>query len=322
MDKFEDLQAFNAVVETGSFTAAAERLNANKSAVSRRVSALERRLGAQLIRRTTRTLNLTETGQSFYERSARLIADLDEAESAVAQEHGELRGRLRVALPLSFGLLHMSNPINAFARKHRRVIFDLDLSDHHVDLLQNDIDVAVRIGRLSDSSLIARQLFKSKVIAAASPDYLRQYGQPESPAALTDHQCLTYSNLRDHDRWAWLDENGVERQAKINVAMTANNGQMLNTAASNGLGIVMQPTFIAHELIKDGTLVPILTNVMWRDATAYAVYPPTRHLSYRVREFIDFLVDYFAGTPYWDRDCGGNDCQFEQESPMPVEIIK
>jgi DNA-binding transcriptional LysR family regulator len=308
MDKFEDLQAFNAVVETGSFTAAAERLNANKSAVSRRVSALERRLGAQLIRRTTRTLNLTETGQGFYERSARLIADLDEAESAVAQEHGELRGRLRVALPLSFGLLHMSKPINAFAKEHHRVIFDLDLSDHHVDLLQNDIDVAVRIGRLPDSSLIARQLFKSKVIAAASPDYLEQHGLPESPAALASHQCLSYSNLQDHDHWAWIDEHGVEQRAKVNVTMTANNGQMLNSAAAEGLGIVMQPTFIVHQMIKDGTLVPILTSVSWPDTTAYAVYPPTRHLSYRVREFIDFLIDYFNGTPYWDRDCDADDC--------------
>ena len=308
MDRFEDLQAFNAVVETGSFTAAAERLNANKSAISRRVTALERRLGAQLIRRTTRTLNLTETGQSFYERSARLIADLDEAESAVAQEHGELRGRLRVALPLSFGLLHMSKPINAFAKKHPRVIFDLDLSDRHVDLLANDIDVAVRIGRLPDSSLIARQLFGSKIIAAASPDYLERHGHPASPDALAHHYCLSYSNVRDHDRWAWVDEHGVEQQVKINVAMTANNGQVLNAAAAKGIGIVLQPTFIVHQMIKDGILTPILTDFRWADATAYAVYPPTRHLSYRVREFIDFLVDYFDGTPYWDRDCDGDNC--------------
>lgn len=308
MDKFEDFQAFNAVVETGSFTAAAERLNANKSAVSRRVSALERRLGAQLLRRTTRTLNLTETGQSFYERTARLLADLDEAESAVAQEHGELRGRLRVSLPLSFGLMHMSKPLTEFARQHPRVAFDLDLSDRHVDLFQDDIDVAVRIGRLSDSTLIARRLFDSKVIVAASPDYLRQRGTPDSPAALADHDCLSYSNLRDHDQWLWLDDHGVEQRTKINVVMTANNGQMLNQAATDGLGIVMQPTFISHSQIRDGVLVPILTNVTWPDATAYAVYPPTRHLSYRVRAFIDFLVDYFAGTPYWDRDCVGDDC--------------
>jgi DNA-binding transcriptional LysR family regulator len=308
MDKFEDLQAFNAVVETGSFTAAADRLNANKSAVSRRVTALERRLGAQLLRRTTRAVHLTETGQGFYERSARLIADLDEAESAVAQQHGELRGRLRVALPLSFGLMHMSKPINAFAEEHPRVVFDLDLSDRHIDLLQNDIDVAVRIGQLADSSLIARKLFNSKIIAAASPEYLKRHGFPESPAALADHKCLSYTNIRDHDQWSWLDEHGKEQQVKITVAMTANNGQMLNAAAADGLGIVMQPTFIAHQLIRDGVLVPILTNVRWRDATAYAVYPPTRHLSYRVREFIDFLVGYFDGTPYWDRDCVGDDC--------------
>lgn len=305
MDKFEDMRAFTAVVETGSFTAAADRLKANKSAVSRRVSALEGRLGAQLLNRTTRTLNLTETGRSFYERSARLLADLDEAESAVAQEHGELRGRLRIALPLSFGLLHMTAPIDEFARLHPRVEFDLDLSDRHIDLIQEDIDVAVRIGRLTDSSLIARRLFKSRVVVSASPAYLKEHGVPATPADLADHRCLTYSNLVDSDHWTWLDEHGHRQQVKVHVVLAANNGEMLSKSAANGLGIVMQPTFIAHEFIRDGALVQVLPDILWPETTAYAVYPPTRHLSYRVRAFIDFLADYFKGTPYWDKDCEG-----------------
>ena len=168
MDRFEDLITFNAVVETGSFTAAAARLGADKSAVSRRVSGLEERLGVQLLRRTTRSLNLTDTGQGFYERSARILSDLEEAESAVAQQHGELRGRLRVALPLSFGILHMCKPISEFNLRHPRVQFDLDLSDRRVDLLQEGIDVAIRIGQLEDSSLIARKLFQSTVSGEAS----------------------------------------------------------------------------------------------------------------------------------------------------------
>ena len=305
MDKFEDMQAFTAVVETGSFTAAAERLKANKSAVSRRVSALEERLGAQLLKRTTRTLNLTETGRSFYERSARLLADLDEAESAVAQEQGELRGRLRIALPLSFGLLHMTTPINEFARLHPRVEFDLDLSDRHIDLIQEDIDVAVRIGRLTDSSLIARRLFKSQFVVSASPAYLEENGAPQSPADLADHRCLTYSNLVDADKWTWIDDHGRRQQVNVHVVLAANNGEMLSKSAANGLGIVMQPTFIAHEFIRDGALVKVLPDYSWPETTAYAVYPPTRQLSYRVRAFIDFLADYFNGTPYWDKDCEG-----------------
>ncbi|MGI9202369.1 MAG: LysR family transcriptional regulator [Woeseiaceae bacterium] len=303
MDKFEDMQAFTAVVETGSFTAAADRLKANKSAVSRRVSALEERLGAQLLKRTTRTLNLTETGRSFYERSARLLADLDEAESAVAQEQGELRGRLKIALPLSFGLMHMTAPINEFACLHPRVEFNLDLSDRYVDLIQEDIDVAVRIGRLTDSSLIARRLFKSRIVAAASPDYLEANGIPETPADLAEHRCLNYSNLVDSNHWSWIDEDGQQQLVEIHATLAANNGDMLSKFAANGLGIVMQPTFIAHKLLRDGTLTQILPDVSWPETTAYAVYPPTRHLSYRVRAFIDFLADYFQGTTYWDRDC-------------------
>ena len=303
MDRFEDMQAFTAVVETGSFTAAAERLNANKSAVSRRVSALEERLGAQLLKRTTRTVNLTATGRSFYERAARLLADLDEAESAVAQEHGELRGRLRIALPLSFGLMHMTAPINEFARLHPRVAFDLDLSDRFVDLVQEDIDVAVRIGRLTDSSLIARRLFSSRIIAAASPDYLEANGTPDTPQDLAEHRCLSYSNLADSSQWSWIDENAQQQPVEVHTALAANNGEMLSKLAANGQGVVMQPTFIAHKFIRDGALVQVLPNVNWPETTAYAVYPPTRHLSYRVRAFIDFLADYFKGTPYWDEDC-------------------
>ncbi|MGB5166563.1 MAG: LysR family transcriptional regulator, partial [Woeseiaceae bacterium] len=169
MDKFEDIQAFVAVVEAGTFTAAADRLDTAKSAVSRRVSALEERLGVQLLRRTTRVLNLTETGRAFYEHAKRILSDLEEAEAAVQQEHGELRGTLRVALPLSFGVRHMCGPIATFGKLHPQVQFDLDLNDRRVDLIEENMDVALRIGRLSDSSLIARRLFDAHSVVCASP---------------------------------------------------------------------------------------------------------------------------------------------------------
>jgi DNA-binding transcriptional LysR family regulator len=303
MHRFGDIQAFVSVVESGSFTAAADRLDTDKSAISRRVSSLEEHLGVQLMRRTTRSLNLTDSGRSFYERAARILADLEEAESAVAQEHGELSGRLRVALPVSFGVLHMGPPIDAFSQQHPRVEFDLDLNDRQVDLLQENIDVAVRIGELSDSSLIAKRLFKARIVVCASPDYLAKNGTPVTPDDLQDHRCLVYSNLRDPGHWPWLDADGVAQRARVNVAMQANNGNLLSIAASDGLGIVMQPAFIAHAAIKAGDLVPILGKYAWPEPTAYAVYPPARHLSHRVRAFIDFLADYFAATPYWDLDC-------------------
>ena len=298
------MQAFVAVVEAGSFTAAADRLGIAKSAISRRVSTLEERLGVQLLRRTTRRLNITDTGQSFYEHSARILADLEEAESAVAQEHGELRGTLRVALPLSFGIRHMCKPIAEFQQRHPRVRFDLDLNDRRIDLVEEGIDLAIRIGRLADSSLIAKRLFEARTVVCGAPDYFEERGKPNEPDDLLDHACLVYGNLADPTTWVCHDAAGNEHRVKIRAAMTATSGDFLSAVAAQGLGIAIQPTFIAGEAIRRGDLMPVLTDYRWPVSPAYAVYPPTRHLSYRVREFIDFLAQYFAGTPYWDEDCG------------------
>ena len=286
MDRFEELEVFVAVVEAGSFTAAADRLDIAKSAVSRRVSALEERLGVQLLRRTTRRLNLTETGQSFYEHSARILADLDEAEAAVAQEHGELRGTLRVALPLSFGIRHMSQPVAEFSRLHPRVSFELDLND-----------------RLADSTLIARRLFEARTVLCASRSYLERRGTPREPEDLVDHHCLIYGNLPEPTRWVCTDQEGKRHSVDVHVAMSASSGDFLCASATEGLGIALQPTFIAGDAISRGELVPLLTDYAWPVTPAYAVYPPTRHLSYRVREFIDFLAAHFSGPLQWDRDC-------------------
>ena len=308
MDRFKDMAVFVAVAEAGSFTAAADRLDVAKSAVSRRVSALEARLGVQLIRRTTRRLSLTDSGIAFYERSARILADLDEAESALAQSHGELRGQLRVALPLSFGLHHMHAPICDFASRHPAIDFDLDLNDRRVDLIEEGMDLAVRIGHLRDSSLIARKLFDARTVVCAAPAYLARFGTPRSPAELGDHRCLVYSNLAEPQRWAYADADGQRHTVDVGRGMRVSSGDFICRAAAAGLGIAMQPTFIAHEAIRSGDLVPLLTDLQWPVTPGYAVYPPTRHLSFRVRAFIDYLVEHFSGTTAWDRDCGEADC--------------
>jgi DNA-binding transcriptional LysR family regulator len=303
MDKFEDLQAFVAVVEAGSFTAASRRLDSAKSAVSRRISALEERLGAQLLRRTTRVLNLTETGRGFYEHAARILSDLEEAEAAVQQEHGELRGKIRLALPLSFGVRHMCKPIAAFSKLHPKVEFDLNLNDRRIDLIEEGADLALRIGRLQDSSLIAKRLFDSRVVVCASPHYLKVHGEPTSPDDLQNHDCLVYSNLPEPGKWNYLDERGERKSVEVRPVMAASSGDFLINAAAHGMGIGIQPTFIASEAIRRGALVPVLSDYEWPGTPAYAIYPPTRHLSYRVRALIDFLAERFAGTPPWDRDC-------------------
>lgn len=303
MNPFEELHVFAAVVETGSFTAAAERLDIAKSAVSRRVSALEERLGVQLLRRTTRRQNLTDAGLELYERGTRILSDLEEIESAVLQQHGEVSGLLRVALPLSFGVGQMCEPIAQFGQEHARVRFDLDLNDRRIDLVEEGIDVAVRIGQLPDSSLVARKLFEVRTIICGSPAYFDKRGTPQTPEDLLNHDCLVYGNLADPAKWVCTDKQGKRHRVDVPRAMTASSGDFLSAAAIQGMGVTMQPTFIVGKAISSGELIPVLTDYQWPISPAYAVYPATRHLSTRVRKFIDALADYFAGDLPWDKDC-------------------
>jgi len=303
MNPFEELQSFNAVVETGSFTAAADRLDIAKSAISRRVTALEERLGVQLLRRTTRRLNLTDTGRDLYERSTRVLSDLEEIESVALQQHGEVSGMLRVALPLSFGVSQMCAPLAEFSQRHPRIRFDLDLNDRRIDLVQEGVDLAVRIGNLPDSSLVARKLFDVRTVICGSPEYFSEHGTPRTPDDLLNHDCLVYGNLADPAKWVCTDASGKRLRVDVPRTLTATSGDFLCAAAVRGMGITMQPTFIVGKAIARGELVPVLTDYQWPVSPAYAVYPATRHLSSRVRKLIDYLADYFSGDLPWDQDC-------------------
>ncbi len=300
MDRLEEMRTFVAVVEGGSITGAAERLGIAKSAVSRRLADLEERLSVQLFRRTTRRMNLTDTGQSFYERCLRILADVEEAELAVSQQHGDLQGRLRVAVPLSFGLNHLGPAIDAFLRTHPGIEFDLDLNDRQVDLLAEGFDLAVRIAELADSTLIARQLAPVRHVVCASPAYLAERGTPRTPAELTHHDCLIYANAPNPGLWTYTDPDGRQGSVQVRARLRANNGDCLRQAAEDGHGIVLEPTFIVHRAIEARKLRAILTDFQWPTIYAHAVYPHTRHLSRRVRAFVDFLAERFAGVPYWD----------------------
>lgn len=303
MDRFAQLQNFVRVVEAGGISAAAQRWEVAKSAVSRRLAELEEGLGVQLLHRTTRRLHLTETGRSFYERAVQILADLEEAEAAVTAEHCELRGRLRVAAPMSFGLLHLGPAINDFVQQHPALEFDLDFNDRQIDLLQEGFDVGIRIAQLADSSLIARRLAPVRSMVCASPEYLRRHGVPQHPDELAQHRCLLYSNCAAPERWDYRDRDGAERAVTVGEAMRSNNGDQLRGAAIAGLGVVKAPTFIVHQALVRAELVPVLREYGWAGTNAYAIYPQTRHLSRRVRAFVDFLVQRFAGEPpYWDRE--------------------
>lgn len=301
MDRFELLRNFVQVVQAGGISAAADRAEIAKSAVSRRLAELESHLGVQLLRRTTRKRNLTDTGRAFYERALRILADLDEAEQAVSAAHGALRGRLRVAAPMSFGLLHLGPAIIEFARQHPELEFDLDFNDRQIDLLQEGIDVGIRIAELPDSTLIGRRLAPVRAVVCASPDYLARNGIPQTPADLAQHRCLLYSNVDDPGRWVYRGADGREQSVTVAAAMRCNNGDQLCAAARAGLGVVHSPSFIVYRALARGDLVPVLDSYDWRGTTAYVIYPQTRHLSRRVRSFVDFLLERFAGEPYWDR---------------------
>jgi DNA-binding transcriptional LysR family regulator len=301
MDKFAHMQIFVAIVEAGSISGAAERLGLPKSAVSRRLAELESRLGVSLIQRTTRRLNLTDSGLAFYERSVAILADLDEAESAVSQAHGALKGGLRVALPLSFGLLHLAPLIQEFMMLHPDVRFELDFNDRQIDLMQEGFDLAVRIATLEDSSLMARRLAPIRHVLCASPGYLSRHGIPKAAADLASHACLAYSNVRDPGLWSYRGPDGLPGNVRVPVRLAASSGEFLMRAAIADEGLLMIPTFYVHEALQAGQLVQVLDDHVWPELAAYAVYPPTRHLSRRVRALIDFLADRLAGEPYWDR---------------------
>jgi len=301
MDRFADMQMYVSVVESGSISAAAERLNLAKSAVSRRLAELEARLGVSLIHRTTRRLNLTDSGRAYYDRCVVILADLEEAEAAVSQAHQALKGRLKVALPHSFGLLHLAPLIQEFMTRHPEVRFELDFNDRQIDLMQEGFDLAIRIATLADSSLIARRLAPIRHAACASPDYLARHGTPPTAAELAQHVCLAYSNLSDPGLWSYRGPDGLPGSVRVPVRLAASSGDFLLRAAIAGEGLILFPTFYLHEALRSGQLVQVLTDHSWPELSAYAVYPPTRHLSRRVRAFIDFVAERLAGEPYWDR---------------------
>lgn len=301
MDRFADMQIYVSVVEAGSISAAAERMNLAKSAVSRRLADLEARLGVSLIHRTTRRLNLTDSGRAYYERCVVILADLEEAESAVSQAHRSLKGRLKVALPHAFGLLHLAPLIQEFMAEHPEVRFELDFNDRQIDLIQEGFDLAIRIATLADSSLIARRLAPIRHTVCASPAYLARHGTPQTAADLARHPCLVYSNLSDPGLWAYTSPDGQPGSVRVPVRLAASSGDFLIRAAIAGEGVILHPTFYVHDALRSGRLVGVLADHAWPELSAYAVYPPTRHLSSRVRAFIDFVAERLAGEPYWDR---------------------
>jgi DNA-binding transcriptional LysR family regulator len=301
MDRLAALEAFVRVAECGSFSKAADRLHSSKSVVSRQVSALETELGARLLHRTTRALTLTEAGRSYFERAARILADLAEASASVGQLQAAPRGRLRVSAPMSFGYLHLAPALPDFLDRYPDVELELVMNDRSVDLVDEGFDMAVRIGTLEDSSLVARKLAPMRRTVFASPAYLQARGTPASPDDLRAHECLCYSNLGLSQEWRFVRPDGRPWPVEVHGRLHANNGDALRAAALRGFGLAVLPSFFVGRDLQSGALVSVLEEFMPQDSALYAVYPHARHLSPKVRAFVDFLAERFGPFPYWDR---------------------
>lgn len=301
MNRLLEMETFVRVVDAGSISGAAERMDTAKSAVSRRLGELEARLGVRLLNRTTRRLSLTGAGGTFYDRCTSILSDVTDAETAVATAATDMQGMLRIAAPLSFGLAHLGPAINEFMRENPGVTVDLDFNDRQIDLVEEGFDLAIRIAKLADSSLVARRLTTIRSVVCASPGYWDLHGRPLHPEDLRHYEWLRYTNLRQRS-WSWIAPDGGKGSVTVPVRLTSNNGRYLAQAAVAGFGIVRVPTFIVCGDIASGALEPVLADFNWGDMGAFAVYPPTRHLSHRVRVLIDFLAERFGDEPYWD-DC-------------------
>ncbi len=300
VNKFEQIYAFVMVVEQMSFTKAADKLNMAKSSLSRRVSELEQRLGVQLLQRTTRKLSLTDQGQQFYKRSIQILTELEEAEELVGDEQVELKGRIRIAAPVSFSNQYLCSVVCEFNAKYPNIDLNIDLNDRQVDLVEEGFDVAVRAGDLQDSNLLVRKLGIVRMATCAGPEYLKRHGIPEHPSQLPDHLGLNYSNVPTNLGWRYLVDGKLQSFIPKNN-LSANNGDFLARAAVNGLGLVNLPTFIVHRLLQSGDLVPVLTDFPSPETGLHAVFPPGRLMPARVRALVDFLHNRFGDQPCWDK---------------------
>ena len=299
MDRFNALATFAKVVEQGSFARAADRLSVSTSAVSRQVAELEAHLDVRLLNRTTRRLSLTEAGQAFYERCVQLLADLEETESSVRSTAVEPKGTLRVTCGVTFGERYLAPAIAEFAGLHPQVSFDVDLSDRVVDLVEEGFDLAIRIGPVGNQALVSRRIGSTQFVCCASPAYLARHPAPVTPADLEQHACLGYTYAATTSAWTFESRDSTRHTPRILPRHKLNNGRMLAELAAAGLGIVLEPDFIVAPEVRSGRLQRLLTDYQPPRSPIAAVYPSRRHLSAKVRSFVDFLAARFAQNQDW-----------------------
>lgn len=300
MDRFSGMQAFTQVVEAGGFAAAARRMGVSRSVVNKQVIKLERELGVQLLRRSTRQVTPTEPGLVFYERCVGLVSQLEDAIRSVTELQESPTGNLRINAPMSFGTLHLSGVAAEYMQRHPDVHVELVLNDRFVDPIEEGFDVTLRVGEpAAVTSLVTKEIVGCHRVLCASPEYLADHTEPTHPVELTTHRCLQYGYLASGNRWRLEGPDG-ERSYPINCVMWSNNGEVLKAAAIGSQGISLLPTFIVGDALQEGELRTVLHDYQPPKASLCAIYPRHRHLSTKVQLFVDLLLARFGGRPYWD----------------------
>lgn len=295
------LDVFIKVADLGSFTRAADALDQSRTAVSRDIAELEAYLGVRLLNRTTRRVSLTEAGERFLTRARGVVADFEEACREAASLVTRPRGRLRLNVPMSFGVLHVAPALPDFLAQYPEVAVDLVFEDRRIDLVEEGFDLAIRIGVLPDSSLVATRLADCRMVVCAAPAYLDRHGRPRHPDDLARHECLSYRYWSGGDNWRF-ERDGESFAVPVQGRMITNNGDALKVAAEGSIGIILQPSFIVGNALRRGTLERVLPDYQPQGPTIYAVYPGNRHVPAKVRVFIDHMRGAFGDPPYWDRE--------------------
>jgi DNA-binding transcriptional LysR family regulator len=290
MDRIDAMQAFVAVADLQGFAPAARKLGLSASGVTRLIAALEDRLGARLLQRTTRSVALTDAGARYLERARQILADVEEAEGAAEGEHSLPRGRLLVSAPVGFGRLHVAAVMSEYLKRHPEVSADLRLSDLMINLVEEGVDVAVRIGHLADSSLVARHVGEMRRIVVASPGYLKAHGEPQSPEAIASHQTIQFSAMSPQADWRFVRNGEEVRVAPVARLTTNSSDAAIQYAAEDG-GLTRVLAYQAAEAIKAGWLEIVLAKFEQPPLPIHIVYPTSRLLSAKVRTFIDLVIE-------------------------------
>lgn len=302
MKNLNSIAVFVRVAESCSFTAAAQRLGMSASGVSKSISHLEEELGVRLVNRNTRKASLTAEGSGFFEHCRRLLSELDEAEAALTYARTEPRGRLRVQAPVAFGRRVIMPALYAFIERNPDLMVDVELSDRAANLIEEGLDVVVAIGELNDSRLAARKLCNLRFVTCAAPSYLERHGEPMVPEELDRHQCLAFVEPRTgrHRNWAF-SRNGERFTRMVHGNLNVNDAESLLDAAIAGTGIAVMASFVAAEAVMQGRLKLVLKDYIPEGPAISMVYAPSRHLSPRIRSFIDYLREAVPEDTSWDR---------------------